>query len=226
MAKTELDNKRLTACMGFGFARARPASAAGASLTPAFAAYRKLAAPGLVRFSTRGATAAYGIRSRSLPFGPGFCEIAAGQFHCRRGLPVLRHRSKPGRIAARRKSSALAPGIHNRSAIRGQRQALLPVFGGNRFKHACKFGQCLFARRHKRVAPLNRGDFRHPAIRLIPIQHYLIIIETHPIHIVRRPRSHGAEIGTPALKTNGLSTGLPLPGAGAARPASSQRLSF
>ena len=30
-------------------------------------------------------TAAYGIRPRSLPSGPGFCEIAAGQFHCRRG---------------------------------------------------------------------------------------------------------------------------------------------
>jgi hypothetical protein len=33
-------------------------------------------------------------------------------------------------------------------------------------------------RASKRVAPANSGDFRYPALRLIPIQDYLIIIET------------------------------------------------
>jgi hypothetical protein len=79
----------------------------------------------------------------------------------------------------------------------------LAVFGGDQLEHASEFGQGLLSRRHERIAAANGRDFRHPAIRLVPIQDYLVVVKTHPILILRRPTTYlGTTRSTFALSSD------------------------
>jgi hypothetical protein len=54
------------------------------------------------------------------------------------------------------------------------------------FQTRLRVGQGLFSRWHQRKTPANGRDFRHPAIRLVPTQNYLVGVKTHPYTVYTR----------------------------------------
>ena len=63
--------------------------------------------------------------------------------------------------------------------IAGKRDSAFPVFLRNEMENLGQFREGLLGRCHERVAAGNRGDFGHPAIRVIAIEHNFVIFETH-----------------------------------------------
>jgi hypothetical protein len=73
--------------------------------------------------------------------------------------------------------------------IGGQGLIPFPVFIRNQPKYGGQLRQGFFPCRHERMASGYRRNFRHPSFGLVPIEHYLIVVEAHRFTIVLRAES-------------------------------------
>ena len=76
--------------------------------------------------------------------------------------------------------------MHNFSRVARQSPTVRTVFVFNQAEYLGKFTHGRFSRRHERMASSDRGNLRYPAIRLIPVDHELVVVETHAPIVVRK----------------------------------------
>ena len=69
--------------------------------------------------------------------------------------------------------------MHDFGRIDRQGGTPLAILVRNRLEDLPQLSQSLFPRGHERIAALNRGNLRYPALRFIAIQEYFVFIETH-----------------------------------------------
>lgn len=98
---------------------------------------------------------------------------------------------KPSFLATRRKSSAFALGINDFGSVSGQWLLSPGIFFGDYVEYGCQFCQRLLSSRHERMATGYGRHFRYPTIRLVSVEHHLVVVQAHAI-IVSRLGDSGA----------------------------------
>jgi len=69
---------------------------------------------------------------------------------------------------------------HYFGSIHGKGCPFFPIFGGDHLEDLPQLGQSLFPRGHEGVAALYGGNLRYPAIRIVAVQDYLVIVQALP----------------------------------------------
>jgi hypothetical protein len=77
--------------------------------------------------------------------------------------------------------------MHYFGGVHGKGRAFFAIFSGDHLEDLPQLGQCLFPRGHEGVAALYRGNLRNPAIGIVAVQNYLVIVETHASQFYYRP---------------------------------------
>src|SRR5580698_11527424 len=99
--------------------------------------------------------------------------------------------------AIRRNSSARALGMNEFCGVGGKRQPCLAIFRLNHFEYVSRFDQRRFPCGHQGITAWHRRYFSYPAIRLVAVEHDLIVFERQGVLIV-----------TPLRRTNTCATAL------------------
>ena len=69
--------------------------------------------------------------------------------------------------------------MHDLSRVGWKPLALLLVLGGDEREELSQLSQRFLAGRHEGVTARNRRNLRDPTIRLVPVEHYFVVLERH-----------------------------------------------
>src|SRR5262245_52078366 len=113
----------------------------------------------------------------------GIVTVRPSEWIHRSWLPVWRRLTKPGKRATRRKSRAVALGIHDFGRVLRQRGAASPILLRNHVEDARQLRHGLFSRGHQGVTPGDGGDLGDPRAIFLAIEHDLVGAEAGVGHV-------------------------------------------
>ena len=80
--------------------------------------------------------------------------------------------------------------MHHFGSIYGKGCPFFPIFSGDHLEDFPEFCQSLLPRGHEGIAALYCWNLRHPAIRMVAVEGYLVIVEPHATRFYYLPDQH------------------------------------